>query len=77
MAFAQQMTDEVVPIQTIAMNTEFLNERPLSVGPADSFAFPSLSPSDRAALVRLAERYQGEPYAQLTARQYMAFARTG
>ncbi len=37
----------------------------------------SLSPSDRAALVRLAERYQGEPYAQLTARQYMAFARTG
>lgn len=77
MAFAQQMTDEVVPIQTIAMNTEFINERPLSVGPADSFAFPSLSPSDRAALAHLAQRYQDEPYAQLTARQYMAFARTG
>ncbi len=36
-----------------------------------------LGPDRREPIRRLAERYREEPYAQLTAAQYMAFARTG
>lgn len=43
----------------------------------DKNVFAGLSAENRSALRRLAERYRGEPYAQLTAGQYMAFARTG
>lgn len=62
------------------MITEYLNFHPLrDLLMMDALApdWPAPSPGDRAALTRLIEQYQSEPYAQLTASQYMAFARTG
>ena len=70
------------------MFVEFLKEHPLSAlidrrpacpfPPAESrAAWEGLSAKKRGALEALAERFRGEPYAPLTAGQYMAFARTG
>lgn len=44
---------------------------------SDRAAWNGLPAEKRAALLQLAERYRGEAYAQVTASQYMAFARTG
>lgn len=63
------------------MFTEYLCEHPLremlSQLPVRAFPWPEPSPAEAAALVALAEEYRGQGYAQLTASQYMAFARTG
>ena len=60
---------------------EYFRRRPLrdllAPLPVRAFPWPEPSPADAAALLRLAERYRGEDYAQLTAGQYMAFVRTG
>lgn len=46
--------------------------------PANRFGdWSRLGPERRGPIRSLADRYRGEPYAQLTAGQYMAFVRTG
>ena len=70
------------------MFTEYFKSHPHRVGatalprcpfpPAgDRAAWEGLPPARREALRALADRFRAEPYAPLTARQYMAFARTG
>ena len=55
-----------------------LHELPRFFPPAsDRAAWSSLSEIQKEQIRALAERYRGEPYATLTATQYMAYARTG
>lgn len=63
------------------MFSEYFQEHPLremlAQLPVRAFPWPKPSPAEAAALVALAEEYRGQAYAQVTASQYMAFARTG
>ena len=63
------------------MFSEYLRDHPLrdmlARPPVRAFPWPEPSPAEAAALVALAGEYRGQAYAQVTASQYMAFARTG
>ena len=59
--------------------SELMNERRGCLFPPARLrdAWKGMGPDRLEPVLRLAERYRPEPYAQLTAGQYMAFARTG